>query len=131
MNSTQTTFVRLRWSAIGIAVFLGLATCTIAGADDEKKGDSKSPAGEIQLPDVGIRMTPGLLKAISNRFANEMKGNLELDDQQTTDVENIITQHLGKLANDNAVQGRDAIEKLMETMILNDGRMPKDDAVKF
>lgn len=121
---------------VGFAL-LFLAAITFAPAAlvaQEKPADSESKesAGEeIQLPDVGLRLTPGILHAISNRFAEEMRDDLELDDQQTQDIEKIVKRHLGKLAADNAVVGRDAIEMMMETMILHDGRFPKEDAVKF
>lgn len=130
MQAKQIIFVRKQWIAFAFSWVAAMSGSAALHAQ-ESKNEAKSPSDEIQLPDIGIRMTPGLLKAISNRFAVEMKSNLDLDDQQTTDIEGIITQHLGKLANDNAVVGRDAIEKMMETMILNDGRFPKEEAVKF
>ncbi|MBK8267828.1 MAG: hypothetical protein IPK83_05800 [Planctomycetes bacterium] len=130
MQANQIIFVRKQWIAFAFTMMAAMSGSAALNAQ-ESRNEAKSPSDEIQLPDIGIRMTPGLLKAISNRFAVEMKSNLDLDDQQTTDIEGIITQHLGKLANDNAVVGRDAIEKMMETMILNDGRFPKEEAVKF
>lgn len=128
---------RFSWHVVARALIPALLLLTAPAAraegeaDEAAASDARPSDSAIQLPDVGIRMTPGILNAMSNRFAAMMKNNLDLDEQQTTDIENIIKTHLGKLVNENAVVGRDAIEMMMESMIRNDGRFPKEDAVRF
>jgi len=102
-----------------------------SATEKESEGSTEKAAEEITLPDIGIRMTPDLLNAMTYRFAEAMRENLELNQQQTTDIEGILKTHLVKLTNDHAENGRDVIEMMMATMIRNDGRFPKEDAVIF
>ncbi len=131
-------FFSRRW--VWSLAFIGLAPMAFSaaaqhaaaqgrGSDVPQRGEAGGD--EIALPETGIRLTPGMLNAMSWRFSELMKTQLDLDDQQAKDIEGIIKTHLAKLANENAETGRDAIEMMMETMIRNDGRFPKEDAVRF
>jgi hypothetical protein len=119
--------------------------CAIAQAQDnmepveEMEGvEEQAPAPatdgkpfEMKATDIGVRFTPRMAQAVGSLFAREMKGQYELSDEQVNDVRQIISTRLMKTVSDNAVTGRDMIEMMMETVMENDGRFPKESAQQF
>ncbi len=123
------------WARGAVAIALALAVvgqrAATARAEDGDKPGETADSKEVQLPDIGVRMTPAIMSAMTYRFSEMMRTQLDLDDKQRVDVEQIMQTHMAKLVNNNAEIGREAIEMMMATMIRNDGRFPKEDAVKF
>lgn len=89
--------------------------------------DDKTP----ELPDIGVRFTPQMAQAISKQMTRQMKRRYELDDAQVESIQAIMERQLIKVVARNAEAGRDLIEKMMATMIENDGRFPKETAQEF
>ncbi len=97
-----------------------------AGQNNESESDQ-----ELKGPDVGVRFTPAIAKAMSKRFSEQMKSRYGLDDEQVSKIEQTFQSNMLKLANENAERGRDAIEMMMANMIENDGRFTKESAIEF
>ncbi|MFQ5501079.1 MAG: hypothetical protein ACE5EQ_02135 [Phycisphaerae bacterium] len=91
----------------------------------------KVEAAELKPTELGIRFTPAMARAMSMQVTKGMKPRYELSDDQAADVEGIFQRGLMKLAQENQETGRDLIEMMMETMIANDGRFPKEVAIEF
>lgn len=115
------------------AIVVGSVFCPVMAAPaQDAESQAAAPAeNSAPLPEIGVRMTPEILSAITGRVSEAMRGQLDLDDKQREAIDRIMQSHLTKLVNSNAETGRDAIEMMMATMIRNDGRFPKDEAVKF
>lgn len=86
---------------------------------------------QMKATEVGVRFTPRMAEVIGKKFAEEMKGQYELDDKQAEEIQRIIGTQFMTFATKNAQNGRDLIEMMLETMMENEGRFPKDDAVQF
>jgi len=86
---------------------------------------------EMKPTDIGVRFTPRMAQAMGSLFAREMKEQYELSDEQVNDFRDIISTRLMKTVSNNAVTGRDMIEMMMETVMENDGRFPKESAQQF
>lgn len=86
---------------------------------------------EMKPTEIGVRFTPRMAQAMSKQFARQMKDRYELNDQQTDEIRDIISTKLMKVVSENAATGRDTLEMMMETVIENDGRFPKESAQEF
>lgn len=100
----------------------------------EEQAPTATAAGksfEMKPTEIGVRFTPRMAQAMGHLFAREMKGQYELSDEQVNDVREIIATRLMKTVSNNAVTGRDMMEMMMETVMENDGRFPKESAQQF
>jgi hypothetical protein len=118
------------WLPVGGLVLLLACFPAVADEDDDQK-DGPGAAVEMKPTDVGIRFTPKMARAMSTVFMREMKGRYELDDHQAEAIQPILTSQLVKLASENALTGRDLIEKMIETAIEHRGSFPKESAQEF
>jgi hypothetical protein len=98
---------------------------------EEPPPAADQPAFEMKATEVGVRFTPRMAYAMSDKFAREMKGRYELNDAQVGDVKEIMATRLMRAVSDNAEAGRNVVEMLMENVIENDGRFPRESAQEF
>lgn len=117
-----------------------LPPSSVAGWDEDTpgpaNGDQADPSGMakafMEKPTaLGIRFTPAMARAISLQVTRGMEPRYELEDDQVGEIRTIFQKHLMKLAHENAESGRDLIEMMLETMIENDGRFPRETAIRF
>jgi hypothetical protein len=115
------------WLAVGgLALLLACLPAAADEGDDQK--DRPDAAVEMKPTEIGIRFTPKMAQAISTTFMREMKSRYELDDNQAEAIQPILTAQFVKLVSENAVAGRDLIEKMIETAIEHRGSFPKESA---
>ncbi|HVP12267.1 MAG TPA: hypothetical protein VMV94_13900 [Phycisphaerae bacterium] len=98
---------------------------------DEQQPLVVQSESDMKATEIGVRFTPRMAYAVSNAFAKQMKDRYELNDQQVSDVKQIIATRLMKTVSDNAEAGRNAVEMMMENAIENDGRFNKESAQQF
>jgi hypothetical protein len=96
-------------------------------APEEKQEDKE----EFKATEIGVRFTPQMARAMSRKFSEQMKTRYELDEQQSDGIQQLMTKQFMKFAEQNGRTGRDMIELMMATMIENDGRFPKEEAIAF
>lgn len=115
--------------AIGaVAVLLPAAARLNAQPADAAPSASTS---ETQPTEVGVRFTPRMSQAISRKIVQHMKDRYNLDETQSGQIEQVLNTKMLGFAQKNAQTGRDLFEMMMETMLENDGRFPKDSAIQF
>jgi polyhydroxyalkanoate synthesis regulator phasin len=118
---------------------LWLLACAILSAGGsmafaQEPPEDQQPTADLaqmKATEVGVRFTPRMAEVIGKKITEGMKGRYELDDRQAEEIQRIIGTQFMTFATKNAQNGRDLIEMMLETMIENDGRFPKDDAVQF
>ncbi len=108
--------------------------------DPAAPAPTSSPALDFEMPstqvemkatELGVRFTPGMARAIASQLSRQMQSEYTLTDEQTRECREIVGRNLMKLAQDTQRAGRESIELLMESMIANDGNMPRADAQRW
>jgi hypothetical protein len=116
----------------GLAAFIVISgTVPAIGFEGEPETKPAETKLEMKPTTLGVRFTPAMATGISKMFVREMKGRYDLNDKQADGIREIISRQLMTVVSENAETGRDMIEKMMETMINNDGAFPPDAAKEF
>lgn len=115
-----------------LAIGLILALYARAYGNDPAVPDEPAAAESGEAPDynqpteIGVRFTPALADAISHQFTKSMQERYELDEEQTTQIRELMARQFMELAHKNAENGRNMVESFMAALIKNDGQIPKD-----
>ncbi len=117
-------------SALAIGLLLALLA-PAQGADpavpEEPAAAESADAPDYNRPtEIGVRFTPALADAISHQFTKNMQERYELDEEQSTQIRELMTRQFMELAHKNAENGRNMVESFMAALIKNDGQIPKD-----
>jgi hypothetical protein len=116
---------------VGIALVLSGAGLAVAQDQPQDENQPPPDLSQMKATEIGIRFTPRMAEVIGKKIAEQMKGRYELDDQQAEAIQKILGAQFMTFATKNAEAGRDVIEKMLTTMMENDGRFPKEDAMEF
>lgn len=98
---------------------------------DARGGRAADDADIMRPTELGLRFTPKMAQAMSRKFVEQMTKRYELDEKQAGEIETIMVRQFMSFAHENEKTGRDMIELMFATMIENDGRMPKEEAMEF
>ncbi|MBN2563914.1 MAG: hypothetical protein JXQ75_23615, partial [Phycisphaerae bacterium] len=117
-----------------LCLILLLACSTTVADDSDDTKDKKDKAGdlaEMRPTEIGIRFTPGMARAAAKQFTMAMKPRYDLDDNQTSEIQQIISREFMTFVTNNAEIGRDLIETMIETGIENNGGFSTESARGF
>jgi hypothetical protein len=109
----------------------GICIAQDGATPDDPTEISEQREQEFKPTELGVRFTPQMARAMSKKFTEQMKTRYELDDHQSDGIQDLMVKQFMKFAQQNGKTGRDMIELMMATMIENDGRFPKEDAIEF
>lgn len=121
-------FLAVAWPAIAVC---SLSFVAFGRAQEVPSIENPAPESHNEPTEIGIRFTPQMASAISKKFTEQMKNRYDLDDKQTEEIQELMVNQFMNFARKNAKTGRDMIELTMATMIENDGRFPKAEAIEF
>lgn len=94
--------------------------------------DQQSATEDFMKPtQLGIRLTPEIVNAMSRRFVQEMTTQYDLRPDQAGAIQDVLAQRIMRFAHQNEKTSQQMIEFMMATMIENDGRFPKEKAQEF